>query len=255
MLDKWNLPTWLQHALLSLVYDRQVQLRRGNYRSPLRPLLRSIGMGGTVSPLLWCMGYDPIIETVAAAAAAPCPTYVDDLASLVEDAAQTLRVSIALPWASHGAGLLVETHQCKGLVVPANEPPNLAGLCANLPVSLTTRADGLPIIKGLTPDLVRRIIRASLGDDALEGSWTWHEPCRCNFKTALVPAAAEDWWKTLMAKSPFGASCVKKAWPYLGAPVTARCNGPVAPPMGRYDHSSDQCSDRWDLAQTNGQDG
>eukprot|EP00969_Alexandrium_andersonii_P019207 838732-Alexandrium_andersonii.AAC.1 len=29
---------------------------------PERSLARSVGMGGPVSPFLWCLGYDPLIE-------------------------------------------------------------------------------------------------------------------------------------------------------------------------------------------------
>eukprot|EP00959_Pyramimonas_sp_CCMP1952_P068942 1439135-Pyramimonas_sp.AAC.1 len=63
-------------------------------------------MGGTASPLLWCMWYDPLITALASIAADGDPAYVDDLAALLSTAKQTLRAAIALPWAAHAAGLL-----------------------------------------------------------------------------------------------------------------------------------------------------
>eukprot|EP00959_Pyramimonas_sp_CCMP1952_P364411 7631189-Pyramimonas_sp.AAC.1 len=52
---RWKLPSWLLQALNSLVADRRVQICRDKYKGPERRLLRSVGMGGTASPLLWSM--------------------------------------------------------------------------------------------------------------------------------------------------------------------------------------------------------
>ena len=174
LLRKWGTPPWLQFALLALVADRQVQTCKGRYKGPLRYLLRSIGMGGTASPLLWNMGYDPIIETVAAAAASPCPTYVDDLASLVQQAEQALRVAIALPWASHCAGFLVQSHECRGLIL-THVPEGLPELCEQLPITLGTTHSQLTIVRGLVPELTRRILASEFGEAAIADSWVWHE--------------------------------------------------------------------------------
>ena len=231
LLKHWGLPPWLQHALLALVADRQVQTCKGRYKGPLRYLLRSIGMGGTVSPLLWNMGYDPIIETVGAAAAGPCPTYVDDLASLVQQAEQALRVAIALPWASYCAGLLVQSHECRGLIL-THIPDGLLDLCEQLPITLGKTHNHLNIVRGLTPELTRRILASEFGE-AVRDAWVWHEPCTCSFKTALVPASGHDWWRALMEHSPFGASCVKLQWPYLGATITSRATDITPPQDGR----------------------
>ena len=57
-------------------------------------------MGGTASPLLWNIAYDPVIFAAAAVTQGNCPTYVDDLAALLQDAAQTLRIAFFLPWVS-----------------------------------------------------------------------------------------------------------------------------------------------------------
>eukprot|EP00969_Alexandrium_andersonii_P065243 2873447-Alexandrium_andersonii.AAC.1 len=70
-----------------------------------RRLLRSGGMGGTPSPLLWAMAYDPVIEGVAEGAGSANPTYVDDLAAAIRGAAQALAVAPLPVVASHAAGL------------------------------------------------------------------------------------------------------------------------------------------------------
>ena len=231
LLRRWGLPVWVQHALLSLVAQRDVQTCKGPYVGPKRRLLRSIGMGGTASPLLWCMAYDPVIEAITAAAGDRCPTYVDDLAALLTTAEQALRASIMLPWASFAAGLLVESHTCRGLVVPA-QPPGLQDLCDRLPVTLSRTDAGLPLVVGLVPDLVKRLIEHDLGADAVAGAWIWQTQCRCKFKTALVPAGGQEWWKAVMSTSSFGASCVRLMWPYLGAMVAARTSDDTPPRRG-----------------------
>ena len=53
-------------------------------------------MGGTASPLAWCMAYDPIVEGMHKALGVPAPTYVDDLAGLVVGPRQALRASFYL---------------------------------------------------------------------------------------------------------------------------------------------------------------
>eukprot|EP00959_Pyramimonas_sp_CCMP1952_P405629 8501336-Pyramimonas_sp.AAC.1 len=54
-------------------------------------------MGGTASPLVWRMGYDPLIDAVADIAGNANPTYVDDLAALIASPGQALRAAIAPP--------------------------------------------------------------------------------------------------------------------------------------------------------------
>ena len=66
-----------------------------------------------MSPLLWCISYDPIILLMALVSGHRCPTYVDDLAALLQDAAQALRVCFLLPWVSRAIGLHVATHTCR----------------------------------------------------------------------------------------------------------------------------------------------
>eukprot|EP00959_Pyramimonas_sp_CCMP1952_P243282 5085288-Pyramimonas_sp.AAC.1 len=50
------------------------------------------------------------------------PAYVDDLAALLSTTKQTLRAAIALPWAAHAAGLLVEAHRRRGIRTADSEP-------------------------------------------------------------------------------------------------------------------------------------
>jgi hypothetical protein len=84
---------------------------------PLRTedLRRGVGIGGPASPLLWNASYDPIVWAVATASGAPCPTYVDDLAALVESVRQFRLALAMLLTASPLAGLNVEIHQCRRL--------------------------------------------------------------------------------------------------------------------------------------------
>eukprot|EP00959_Pyramimonas_sp_CCMP1952_P436385 9138045-Pyramimonas_sp.AAC.1 len=76
-------------------------------------------MGGTASPLLWCLGHDPLFSALANITGADDPMYVDDLAALLGATAQTLRAGIALPWLARTAGLLVKAHKCKGIEAPS----------------------------------------------------------------------------------------------------------------------------------------
>eukprot|EP00959_Pyramimonas_sp_CCMP1952_P386529 8100867-Pyramimonas_sp.AAC.1 len=63
-------------------------------------------MGGAASPLLWCMGYDPLISALAGVRADDDPACVDDLAALLSSTNQALRAATALPWAARAACLL-----------------------------------------------------------------------------------------------------------------------------------------------------
>eukprot|EP00959_Pyramimonas_sp_CCMP1952_P401725 8417534-Pyramimonas_sp.AAC.1 len=77
-------------ALNSLVAERRVRICRGKYKGPERRLLRSVGMGGTAPPLLWSMGYDPLISAISSIAGDDDPAYVDDLAALLSTTKQAL---------------------------------------------------------------------------------------------------------------------------------------------------------------------
>ena len=147
-------------------------------------------MGGTASPLLWCMGYDPLIQAAADITGSAAPTYVDDLAALLASAEQALRVAIALPWLAKVAGLLVETHSCRGVQMPYD--PRVADLLADVPVTLTRQGEQLRIT-GFSADFITALIRHSLGPGPAMTCAPWHSACACKFKTALVPASNHEW--------------------------------------------------------------
>ena len=98
------------------------------------------------------MGYDPIIWAIRQISGERTPTYVDDLAALLSQAAQALRTSIFLPWASWVGGLHVAAHSCRFLYVPCPHSQSL-GACRLLPVSTSTSADDALRIAVLTPEL------------------------------------------------------------------------------------------------------
>ena len=53
-------------------------------------------MGGPASPLLWNMGYDPVLVGLSEALGIECPTYVDDLMALVRGPRQALEAVVRL---------------------------------------------------------------------------------------------------------------------------------------------------------------
>ena len=227
LLSGWRLPPWLRRALGALMQGRHVRVCRGKFKSPLRRLLRSVGMGGTASPLLWGMGYDPLIRAVADIAGEAAPTYVDDLASLLSSTEQALRVAFALPWLARLAGLLVETHSCRGIMCP--DRTDIRDALADAPVTVTRHPDGLRI-SGLPGDLLVDLVRHTAGDAAAAVCSPWATRCSCRFKTALVPASHHAWWRELMAATPFGESAVVDRWPYLGAVIVSRAGEGESPP-------------------------
>eukprot|EP00969_Alexandrium_andersonii_P132339 5851635-Alexandrium_andersonii.AAC.1 len=74
-----GIPEWLRRALMATVAGRRVQAVSGSWAGPIRELLRSVGMGGTPSPLLWALSYDPILHAARRTFAVRVPTFVDDL--------------------------------------------------------------------------------------------------------------------------------------------------------------------------------
>eukprot|EP00969_Alexandrium_andersonii_P048751 2138016-Alexandrium_andersonii.AAC.1 len=76
-------------------------------------------MGGPVSPLLWCLGYDPLIEGTRAATGADTPTYADDLMGEVVGPHQALAMQLFLLAVSKAVGLRIDTHSCLGAQVDA----------------------------------------------------------------------------------------------------------------------------------------
>eukprot|EP00969_Alexandrium_andersonii_P168142 7433842-Alexandrium_andersonii.AAC.1 len=86
-----------------MVEMRSVVAPLSGFLGPERHLARSVGMGGPASPLLWCLGYDPLIEGTRRAAGADTPTYADDLMGEVVGPHQTLVVQFFLLAASKAA--------------------------------------------------------------------------------------------------------------------------------------------------------
>ena len=176
-------------------------------------------MGGTASPLGWCMAYDPIVEGLTNAVGCDAPTYVDDLAGLVRGAGQGLRASFYLVFASWMAGLEVSTHQCQALRF-GRCTPELATACAALPVHRRETDGGACEVSGLPLPLLSRLLARYMGAAAHRAEEVRYT-CRCALKTALVPAAKHAEWQTIMRHSPFGEEAVRSSWPYLGAAVVS----------------------------------
>eukprot|EP00969_Alexandrium_andersonii_P235683 10405559-Alexandrium_andersonii.AAC.1 len=74
-------------------------------------------MGGPVSPLLWCLGYDPLIEGTRVATGADTPTYADDLMGEIVGPRQALVMHFFLLAVSKAVGLHIDTHSCLGAQV------------------------------------------------------------------------------------------------------------------------------------------
>ena len=138
------------------------------------------GDGRDSPPLLWCISYDPVIELASRTTGAPCPTYVDDLAALLGDAAQALRLCFLLPWVSRAIGLLIATHTCRTLLVPAPDDDTLRAI-QTLPVDCISHEDGVRLV-GLTPELVRKLLERRVGAARLSGAIIHETPCRCSLK-------------------------------------------------------------------------
>ena len=165
------------------------------------------------------MAYDPIVEGMFKALGIEAPTYVDDLAGLINGPKQPVRAPMYLIWASWAAGLEVSTHTCRRLTYP-EDSPSLRYACANLPVKTWTDADGRRHVTGLPPAPLRALIGKLLPDDRQDAQETRIE-CSCAITTALVPKHKHEAWRAVMEATPFGGSSVQATWPYLGAAVTS----------------------------------
>ena len=199
-------PLRLTRSLLGLRQRRAARFLRDTYKGPLRELLRSVDIGGTASPLLWCPSYDLVIAATANVAGARCPTYVDDLAALLTGARQALQVAVFLPWVSRAIGLLIATHACCTLFV-SEVIPALKAALATLPVDW--REGRLRVrVTGLTPELTRKLLARRLGP-ALGPTSVHATHCRCSHKSTVVPSHHKSWWVRLMEHSPFDGGSVR----------------------------------------------
>eukprot|EP00975_Prorocentrum_lima_P055104 11551356-Prorocentrum_lima.AAC.1 len=56
-----------------LITGRTVRCMLAGKLCPEHPIRRGIGMGSPISPLLWCLAYDPILRAVQDAAGVHTP--------------------------------------------------------------------------------------------------------------------------------------------------------------------------------------
>ena len=194
MLAGWHFLQWVQRSFTALVENGSVTA--AGRMGAIRRLLRSIGMGGTASPISWGMAYDPSVEGMFRALCIEAPTYVDDSAGLANGPAQAIRACYYLIWASWDAGLEVSTHTCCRLTY-AEDPQELRTACARLPVGTWCSRDGCRHVTGLPPTLMKNLI----GELWAEGGHMAVETriaCNCSLKTALVPTRKHAHWRAIM---------------------------------------------------------
>eukprot|EP00969_Alexandrium_andersonii_P100830 4447728-Alexandrium_andersonii.AAC.1 len=73
-------------------------------------------MGGPAKPFLWAARFGPVIYAVEVLTGGPTPTYVGDLAVLLQRLLGLRRASMAVLEAAKAAGLVVDLHRCRGAV-------------------------------------------------------------------------------------------------------------------------------------------
>ena len=221
VLEGWRFPPWVQRSFMALVESRSVTA--GGQFGVFRRLLRSIGMGGTASPLSWGIAYDPVVEGMSCATGVEAPTYVDDLAGLINGPWQAMRASYYLIWASWAAGLQVTTHTCCRLTY-TTDCHELRTACARLPITTWRSDDGCRHVAGMPPAIVRTLI-AGIWPNGGHLAVETHTRCTCSLKTALVPSRKHARWRAIMVGTPFRDSVVVNTWPYLGAALTSAVDG------------------------------
>ena len=248
VLDGWQFPIWVRRSFMALVESRSVTA--AGQIGVLRRLLRSIGMGGAASPSSWGIAYDPIVEGMFRAIGVEAPTYVDDLAGLINGPAQAMRASYYLIWASWAAGLEVSTHTCCRPTY-ASDSHELRTACARLPVKTWLSDDGCRHVAGIPPTIMRTLIGEiwpTGGHLAVET----HTRCTCSLKAALVPNRKHARWRTIMMGIPFR---VVNTWPYLGAALTSTvddsCVGTHSEEQETADGSTSDLTGGNDGAETN----
>ena len=190
---------------------------------PARRIWRGIGMGGTASPFVWVMGFDPIIDGVVDAFGVQLPTYVDDSVALTTGPRETLAVGLFLIVASRCAGLQIQVHTCEATLVDS-DMETVRGLFRALPVSLAAR-EGQTVLRGLPSRLACFLAERVIGVGRARRWQGGDLPCTCRVKTAIVPDADVAAWQAAMGLAPFGPACVQHSHRCLGVIVVGRARG------------------------------
>ena len=189
-----------------------------------------------MSPLLWGLGYDPLVFGLSVAVGIGTPTYVDDLAGCCYGPGQVLAAVLFLFAACTAAGLQVDTHTCHG----ALGGPGAADALRSLgPLG---RATGGSDREGWMPCLPPALLEAlwheqvpagfapaRCGSGAGEGGsgsrWcSWRHAaacCRCKLKTKVVPRDSVHTWTAALGVFPTGPGSVAISGPLLGVQVHA----------------------------------
>ena len=115
------------------------------------------------------------------------------------------------------AGLQVETHECRQLVVSPSSPEAARLLCW-IPCS---RPEGdQVVITGWNPEtsagFAAELYPRCLSHDRSSSR------CACALKTFVVPASDPDSWRSAVGDSPIGPASVVRSALYLGATVASR---------------------------------
>ena len=142
------------------------------------------------------MAYDPIVEGMFRALGIEAPTYVDDVAGLLNGPEQAIRASFYLIWASWAAGLEVSTHTCRRLTYSEGST-GLRSACANLPVNTWLDENGRRHVTGLPPALLRSLI-GQLWPEGGHDARETNVECSCAIKAALVPKHRHEEWRAVM---------------------------------------------------------
>jgi len=217
----WRFPDWLVRSVLAVTVNRTIRSCTPQGLGPPRRLMCGIGQGGTASPGIWTMAYDPIPTGTSEAVGATLETFVDDTAALTVGPQQTVEAQIFLMVASRCAGLRLETHCCAW--VEALELTDEAiTVLSCLPVTTESIPDGWTRILGLPPQLLEMICHTGCIRAWCNRSRIIRLQCRCKIKTAVVPATNLELWAGALSGSAFGAASVVATYPYLGVAVTSR---------------------------------
>ena len=207
VLRAWKLPSWAVAAFLAQAEGRSAyDPRLHGARIPL--FRRGVGMGGPLSPLTWCMAFDPICWIAGIAAMCELLGYVDDLLALVFGPGHAMPIYLALLAATKAAGLVVEDHSCAWWVGSAGFA-TVQEILAPFPTTVTVGPDGHDsfTITGGPVDVYAQLLRMA---QVLPGGcrlYRCSRACNCKAKHLLVPACRISEWAAALNGSPLAAAC------------------------------------------------